>query len=76
MFTLIKDNEPNSSGYLVTSLGILPIGDRDGLPGREVFALLQRLRDAQRNGKEETFNKLQIQIISNVFAELAKKALG
>lgn len=76
MFTLVKDNEPNSSGYLVTSLGILPIGDRDGLPGREVFALLQRLRDAQRNGKEETFNKLQIQILDNIFTELAKKALG
>lgn len=72
MIALIKDDEPNSSGYLVTTNGILPIGDRDGLAGREVFELLRRLRNAQRNGTEEVFNRLQIQVLTNVLRDVGK----
>lgn len=72
MIALVWDTETNRSGYLITANGVVPIGDRDGLTGREVFTLFQRLRDAQRNGTEETFNKLQIQVISNVLAEANK----
>jgi len=64
------DGKPNPTGYLGTPLGTAP------LPNLTVFRLFERRITAAREGKTETFNRLEIQMMNNVLDGITRRFLG